>query len=108
MFNVSDLLGLSQLLVDRLHNFVEDSIRMDLGQLGQIVFDSILRSAGRSTTEQSRAVQRVLFVSVWFSLGGALLTLIGLKVDCRPSSLRSSERRRRPVKLTQAQYEAVQ
>ena len=77
--------------------------------LGQVVFDSILRSAaGKSQTEQSRAVQRVLYVSVWFSLGGAVLTLIGLKVEC---CSRASARRLmpiRPMSSRQAQYEQVQ
>ena len=76
--------------------------------LGQVVFDSILRSAaGRSQTEQRRAVQRVLYVSVWFSLGGALLTLIGLKVECRPSSARRLMPIE-PIKAKHTQYEAVQ
>ena len=77
--------------------------------LGQVVFDSILRSAaGKSQTEQSRAVQRVLYASVWFSLGGAVLTLGGLKVEC---CSRASARRLmpiRPMSSRRAQYEPVQ
>ena len=77
--------------------------------LGQVVFDSILRSAaGKSQTEQSRAVQRVLYASVWFSLGGAVLTLVGLKVEC---CSRASARRLmpiRPMSSSRAQYEPVQ
>ena len=53
--------------------------------LGSAVFDSILRSADKGPGGGDAAVQRVLFVSVVFSLSGALLTLVGLgAVSCCP------------------------
>ena len=53
-------------------------------------------------------MQRVLYASVWFSLGGAVLTLVGLKVEC---CSRASARRLmpiRPMSSRRAQYEPVQ
>jgi len=52
-------------------------------------------------------VQRVLFVSVFFSLGGALLTLLGLGcegVACWPGS---KKREMAPLTGVQSQYKVV-
>ena len=47
---------------------------------GSVCFDSMLRAGGAGQARQDVSIRRVLLVSAAFLVGGALLTVVGLKM----------------------------
>lgn len=48
--------------------------------VGSVCFDSMLRAGGAGQARQDVSIRRVLLVSAAFLVGGALLTVVGLKM----------------------------